>query len=586
MGKLTKKQKKELKRLKKMGVKTASPLKEKKRNHFTTSIVDILKENKLILLGLVLLAFIIYSNSLQNQLTLVDDLQAFKFDERIKNLPQSLRSLFVQNMFYAVSYHFFGYSPLPLRIASVVSHMSMTLLVFFISYILLGRKSAIITALIFAVHPVNTEAVTWISGTPYLQVGLFNLLTFLLYLQYKRRNQSKYIFIALFFYILMMIFLRSPWVLVLPIALMVFDQFFIEKKINFSSMWWLALFAVPISIYLFTVFSSAFQHRLETRSEGGSRVTMHAQALKPVIEGYPYTTFMMTKLYVFPKDLTVYYDGTPVTSLLYISMYFVFAVYVFFVFYFWKRNRLVTGILIMLPVLVAPVYSPLKVTWFISERYMYTGTMFFSMLIAIGVENFDSKFKVKYLSTAFVILLLIAFSVRTFIRNKDWYDTETLSLANMKTSPYSVRPYNDLGGHYYYKDDIEKAIEYYEQGLTVVPTSGTAINNLGFIFLEREPLVFWEDYYLESEYNEDLSKTYFDNAVRMRDSGSDPRTISFFLNKALAHNDQSVDLVIPTADFYYSLGLTENAIRLYEYGLSIDPQNEIILGRLEKATSQ
>jgi len=575
MSKLTKKERKQLKKQKfqqgqvKPQVKTRTP-----------NMRKITLYNWKFLLFVITICILVYYNSIDNQLTLVDDMQGIVFNESIRDLGGVLRGHNIQKIFYAISYKLFEFNPLPIRIASVFLHIVTTILVFYFVYLIWGKKIARIATLVFAVHPINTEAVTWISGAPYLYYAVFTFIIFNLYLLYYAKNQKKFLYAALAAFIVEMLIMQSPWVLVPPIGLIVLDQLILEKKYDLSRLWWVALFAIPISIYLITYFGSAYESRLAARSAGGTRITMHTQALKPVIEGYPYTTYLMSKLYVFPKNLTVYYDGMEVTTGLYVIMYLVFVIYAALTLYLLKKQRQIAGILIMLAVLIAPAYSPIKITWFLSERYLYSGTALVGVLFAMGTIQLQRKYKSKYIAYGILGLVLIIFSIRTILRNNDWQDTETLSYANMKTAPLSVRAYNDLGGHYYYKGEIMKAVEWYEKGLHVVPTSGTAINNLGFIYFELGPLIFWEglDW---PEKDEAKAAELFQYGMSVLEEGGEPRTISYFFNKSLVFNPDNVDVTLFTADLYMSLGMPNHAEDLYLHALNTDPQNEFALKALD-----
>lgn len=578
MSKLSKKERKRLKKQRRQNKQHANPKQDRTKQ--VPSIKKITSYNWHFILLLAILCILVYFNSLDNQLTLVDDMQGIVFDPDIQDLVATAKKLNLQKTTYALSYNFFGYDPLPIRINSVVLHVLTTILVFYFVYMVWGRKISYIASLVFAVHPVNTEAVTWISGSPYLYYGLFAFLIFDLYMLYYHNRKRKFLFVALGIYIIEMLVMRSPWVLVPPLGLVILDQLILEKRFDVSRLWWVILFAIPISIYLMTYFGSALENRILARTAGGTRITMHTQALKPVIEGYPYSTYLMSKLYVFPKTLSVYYDGMEVTTGLYVSMYTAFVLYAALTLYLLRKNRQLAGMLIMLPFLIAPAYSPLKITWFLSERYLYSGTAFIGVLLAIGILYLKKKTNNRYLAYGILGLILVLLTVRTVLRNDDWQNTETLSYANMEAAPLSVRPYNDLGGHHYYQGDIKKAIEWYEKGLTVVPTSGTAINNLGFIYFELGPLIFWDDLDWPPT-DVERARELYDNGVKIMQEEGEPRTVSYFFNKSLLYNPADINVVLHTAEMYNSLGMEEHAMKLFQHALAIDPENEYALNAVE-----
>lgn len=573
MSKLTKKQKKELKKNKLANLTTLKPLESEK-----FSFRQILKANAVFLGFLALLILGLYYNTFDNQLTLIDDIQGFAESTIVKDLPAAIKSGHLQTIFYAISYHFFALNPLPLRIASVILHIVITFLVFIFLHILFNKKIALIAALIFALHPINTEAVTWISGMPYLLGAVEQFTCFLFYLAYEYKKSKKAIYLSAAVFLFGVTTLFNVWLLVIPVALIVLDQFFIEEKLKPQKLWWIFLFIIPLSFYLASVFRDQFALRQELREGSGNRVAVNQQTLVPVFEGWPYSLTLMAKLYIFPKDLTLYYDGAEMTTLFYVFMYVFFILYLGVTFWLWKKNRRIAGILIMLPVLVAPMLSPIKVTWFLAERYLYAGTAFFGVLVAMGYLYLEKRTVKKEILYIFLGMYLAALGARTYFRNLDWQNTRTISLANIKVAPLSVRPYNDMGSYFFFAGDIPEAIKWYEKALEVYPSSGTAMNNLGYIYFEQGPFVFRNDY-VAPEPDAQKADIYYKNAIKWINN-SEFRAASFLLNRAISFDPSNTEIINFTGDYYLRFEQPGYAKLLYELTLKSDPENAYALAKL------
>lgn len=135
MAKLTRKQKIAMQQTKK-GTNN-----KKKENYINPiSLKTIFKKNAWFMLLLVALCFGIYFNSLDNELTLVDDIQGFVHSDTIKDLSATLKGHSIQSIVYSLSYQFFKYNPMPLRIVSVSLHALITLEVFILIYLLFNKK--------------------------------------------------------------------------------------------------------------------------------------------------------------------------------------------------------------------------------------------------------------------------------------------------------------------------------------------------------------------------------------------------------------------------------------------------------------
>lgn len=99
----------------------------------------------------------------------------------------------------------FGLDPFGWHFANLLLHASVCI----VAYLLLRRwdvsqKIALAITLIFAVHPVHTESVAWISGSPDILLSLFLLLAFLFadFAATGERHRNRNIAIALVFYLL------------------------------------------------------------------------------------------------------------------------------------------------------------------------------------------------------------------------------------------------------------------------------------------------------------------------------------------------------------------------------------------------
>lgn len=92
----------------------------------------------------------------------------------------------LQMVAYRVVGGVFGFEPEPFHVLSILMAVACTLAAFLV-YFLLTRRLAIAfsAAALFAVHPVHTEAVDWISALPDLGCTLFVLLSFAFFLRFR-----------------------------------------------------------------------------------------------------------------------------------------------------------------------------------------------------------------------------------------------------------------------------------------------------------------------------------------------------------------------------------------------------------------
>jgi Tfp pilus assembly protein PilF len=114
-------------------------------------------------------------------------------------------------------------------------------------------------------------------------------------------------------------------------------------------------------------------------------------------------------------------------------------------------------------------------------------------------------------------------------------------MATIRTSPDSVRPYNDLAGYYYLQNRADKAKEYYYKALMKYPSS-TAMKNLGFIYT-HEPLPI--NVPLSTMTTEELQN----HALEAYSQG-DFGTSMYYLIQLYRYDNQNIQVILMIARIY------------------------------------
>jgi 4-amino-4-deoxy-L-arabinose transferase-like glycosyltransferase len=152
---------------------------------------------------LALAAALPYLNTLRNGFVSDDEMQVlhnpyirnFRYWARIFTTPVAsyvgvkapnyYRPL--MNVGYLLCYQVFGLHPLGFHLANVVLHVLVVCVVILLTKrIFQDRSLALMAALLFAIHPIHSEAIAWIAASPDLELSMFYLLTFRLFLAVAR----------------------------------------------------------------------------------------------------------------------------------------------------------------------------------------------------------------------------------------------------------------------------------------------------------------------------------------------------------------------------------------------------------------
>lgn len=128
---------------------------------------------------------------------------------------------------YRLQYHFFHLNPSGYHLTNIFLHFCNSLLIFsLLNHLTQKPNLAAVATFLFAVHPVQTEAVTCVSGISNLLSAFFCLTSLLLYIKAFPNNKDtpNWIFLtgALFFYIAAMF--SKEQTIVLPLALILYDR--------------------------------------------------------------------------------------------------------------------------------------------------------------------------------------------------------------------------------------------------------------------------------------------------------------------------------------------------------------------------
>ena len=146
---------------------------------------------------IVLIGLAVYSNSLKGQF-LWDDEGLIQYNPHIKNWGY-LSKIFISNLragagdstnfyrpvqvfTYLIDYSLWKLNVIGYHMTNVLLHILVALSIYWLIQILFGdRILSLLTALFFVVHPIHTEAITYISGRADPLAALFILLCFIFY---------------------------------------------------------------------------------------------------------------------------------------------------------------------------------------------------------------------------------------------------------------------------------------------------------------------------------------------------------------------------------------------------------------------
>ena len=409
---------------------------------------------------------------------MVDDIPGFVENPSVISGIWSPETFRFQNLMYALVYRVFGLNYIVLHLISIAVHVVNILLVFALIFMLFGKRVASVGTVLFAIHPVNSETISWISSNNYLFNGTLTFLILIIYLLYKNSNKKAYYIASLLLYIFGLILLGHQWTMITPAFILILDLFLLKGPIKKKFLLSLP-FIIPTILYFFLYVNSSL---LNPRIQYVSFYNESKELNIPWITRAPHSIFISTKLLVYPADLSIYHEVDPRPEKMQTAQIMSLAIIGVNMFLFFHNRKL--GILMFLIyVSLAPVFTPQMVTWVAAERYLYLAVVFYSVIITKIILGISDKFNIKKLPITLTILLLVLYSYKIVTRNNDWQNEKSLWASTVNKTPFPEKVYNNLGEAFYKESDYKGAAIHFSNALRLNPSYSFAYHNLARTYL-------------------------------------------------------------------------------------------------------
>ncbi|MEK6876843.1 MAG: tetratricopeptide repeat protein [Nanoarchaeota archaeon] len=520
-----------------------------------SSIKKILSSKYTAIVILIIISIGVYLNTLPNEFVYDDEALVLKnhWIRDAKYIPEIFLSSVwefqdegivsnhyrpLMHIIYMIDYHIFGFKPWGFHLTNIIFHAGVSVLVFLIVSTLVNQlhdlnskfipnksgqnsksnpeqvgtnsKSKILTppfiaALLFATHPIHTEAVACISGLPDLSFTLCYLLSFYLYINSNKRytplnplsrgeNKNKrwgkgLILSVLFFFLAA---LCKELALTLPILLLVYDYSLKRESVSIPQ-----FMIHNTKKYLPYLILTGLYFILRISVLGGfaplkgyySRLSNYQY----FINIFPLFTRYLEKL-LLPINMNAFYIFHPISSIFEwkgIIALIITSVFIFLV-YFFRKNKVVFLCLLWIVIPLLPVlYIPVLAGVIFAERYLYLPSIGFVVLVALAIERV-SQLKAlrqfRHLGIVIVSILIILtglYSTETIKRNYVWRDNYSLWTDTVEKSPDAPPAHHNLGVVYSKQGRLDEAIREYMTAIKLRPDAPIVHHNLGNVYSKQ-----------------------------------------------------------------------------------------------------
>jgi protein O-mannosyl-transferase len=483
-----------------------------------------------------------------------------------------------------------------------------------------NRRNGFLAATLFAVHPLNTQAVTYISSRSSIMATCFYLTATIFLLkgyggrkdfQEKRSKSSNkklsgnipfiLSFMCLFFGVLCKeIIVTFPAVAILvhflffsrySISYWVRQNFRIICGVGFCL--FLILFVI---IFLKLLFVPDFNRTIAYQNYSiFKKITLLFQVSKMFPTTFSWQTYLLTQTFVvpfeyfwkifFPFNLSIDIDFPLISDWTRVSS---FLGIIFLGLYLWVgftvssiliRFGMLWGLITLLPTSsIVPLFD------IAVEHRTYLPLAGFSLAMAAIIsmvsnavgdwfrEKFPKKMNYSILSLIFPIVIIMCFGILTVNRNKVWKDEISLWNDAKTKAPKIVRPYNNLGEAYDKLGNYSSAIDEFKAALSLNPNYVFALSNLGNIYGKLKNYQESVKYFQKAiAIKPDYAPANYNLGKALHALGK-PRQARGYYQKAVEANSYFVEAIFNLAHIETELGFYDDAIKNYRKFIELQPK--------------
>lgn len=417
---------------------------------------------------IILLSLALYANSLSGEF-ISDDLPQITNNPAIGNL---LEFNSVDSYLNSLIYKAAGLNSWPYHLLSIILYSVCCVLIFFFLRYFFSDRISFLGGLLFVLHPLHAEAVSWISARPYLISGILMLSSFILYQKsFQTKRRSLY---AVSLALQILNFYTCWYAIFFPGMIITYDL--IYGKIKERWKFWpgyivliLGLTALAKTFFLAERIAS-FHERLGTSGAVN-----------------PYTKMLLSlfthlRLFFWPQKLSFYHDEVRAfPALLPIGSVFLGISAVSLPFLFKKAKPILFGLGLFVLFLI-PTFSPFPLSAFIAERHALIPSLGLCMVLAFVLARLLAYKKTKYLTYVLLGIVLIACALRVINRNREWRTEVNFWEAALASSPNSSNMAINLANTYQKFGRLQEAIVLYNRVIKADPNCANAYYNLGVAY--------------------------------------------------------------------------------------------------------
>ncbi len=518
----------------------------------------IVKSQWLVLIFCLLVSAAVYGNTLHNEFVF-DDFSLVVDNELLRS-PAHLPKIFgltewkipyrpLRTASYVLDYALTGEDPLAYHISNMVYHGLVGFFVFLIARLLWASpRRAVFAALLFLVHPIQTDAVAYISGRRDILFTLFYLMGFWIAVRSRSQRRSGD---ALLLGVCYLAALASKEMAVtLPVLLLAYDAYAARGwrawRTTVHTYWvQYAVLAVPMVLGLIHwLFIESPSHRLAWY---GDSWPLHVLTVARVL-------VYDLRLLLWPVGLNAdySYNAFPASISWWEPQGIAALVLLAALCWAWRRCWIAHSWCawygLWMVVTILPVCHIIPHHELLAEHYLYLPSVGWCLALAHGLAALARhRAPARQITMVCTVALVMFYGTNTVLRNRDWKDGVTLWSITTQRFPECARAHYSLAMSHMRRGEVSQVEPSLRKALDIEPDNEKALFQLADLLRTRgEPIE-------AIQYYEQLVMLDPDD-VKMRSNVAALLMQQGRSQEAVTHLQAAVDIAPDSAALHMNLG--------------------------------
>ncbi|MGX9728077.1 MAG: tetratricopeptide repeat protein [Candidatus Electronema sp. VV] len=474
---------------------------------------------------------------------------------------------------FALNYYFSGLNPFSFRIFNIFIHFLNSIFVYFVAkktISLAGKSekknlSAISIAIIWSIHPIQIQSVTYIVQRMNILAFFFSLIAIIFYFESKNNSHSikNYLCISLCLISIVISIYSKQNAAIVPAVIFICEFTFYRNK-NQS----LLLLTIAFLIILLISFYIYIEHIPDWYS--GKNYT----PLQRLLTEFRVVVFYIL-LIIFPSSGRFNIDHDFIMSYSFlkpIGTFYSFVVIVMLTILAVKNRKdyplFFFGLICFLVThSIESSIIPLDIS-FEHRNYAPSFYLTISLISLFDIFIDNKKIYISHIFLIVVILLQISFE-----RNKVWKSGISLWSDSVRKSPNKSRPTESLAYYLEQEGRFEESILYYEKSIFINPNNEKNYHLLGRLYTKTGKFKEAFALYQKGIEVNNGSKEIYNSIGKLMYILKKYEESIFYFKKSIEIDRKYIAPYINMANSLAMIGYTESALESYNTALLYDQEH-------------